>query len=111
MILVDMVGVVALIALNLCYHHLRVDNGILAKALVDTRPAWVAAQVDDGVVHPWAVGCTALVGSNLGADASQFGIKRCSQIDGLGEQRSALNVGHTVVVVQTVDIGNANIFH
>ena len=106
-----MVGVVTLIALNLGNHHLAVQDSILAKALINTGPAWVATQVDNRVVNPRAVGCTTLVGGNLCTNPNQVGIKRSSHIDGLREERSPLCICDAVVMVESVDIRNTEIFH
>ena len=111
MILVDMIRVVTLIALNLCCHHLRIDDGIFAKALIDARPAWVTAQVDNRIIHPWAIGCTTFVGSNLCTHPNQFGVKRSGHIDWLRKQRTTLRIGYAMVVVETVDVRNADMLH
>ena len=108
---VDVVVILALIALDLCSHHLRVDDGILAKALVDTRPTRVTAQVDDRVIHPRTVGSTTLVGRDLCANACQFGVESRTQVDGLWEERATCRIGDAMVVVEAVDIRDAQILH
>ena len=108
---VDVVGVVTLIALNLCYHHLGVHNGIFAETLIDTWPTGVTAQVNNGVIYPGTVGSTTFVGCYLGSSLNQFRIKRGTHIDRLGEQSSTLHVGDAVVMVETIDIGDAEILH
>ena len=108
---VDMVVVVALIALDLCCHHLTVDDGILAEALVDTRPTGIAAQVHNGVIHPRTVGCATFIGRNLSTPEGQVCIKRSTEVDGLREERASCCISHTMVMVETIDIGNAQILH
>ena len=108
---VYMVVVLSLIALDLCNDHFRVEDGIFAEALIDTRPAWIAAQVHYGVVNPRTVGCTTLVCRNLCPTECQIGIERSTEVNGLWEESAALGIGHTMVVVETIDIGDAEIFH
>ena len=108
---VDVVGVLALVSLNLCHHHLRVHHGVLAEALPNTRPSGVAPQVHHRVVHPGAVRGSALVGRNLGPPSYQFGIERRRHVDGLRKERPPHGVRHAMVVVQSVDVGNAQVFH
>ena len=105
--LVNMIVVLTLITLDLCYHHLRVEDGILTKALIDTRPTGVATQVYYRVINPGAVGCTTLISRNLCTTEGQFGIKRCTQVDRLWEKGSSLGIGHTMVVVKAIDIRDA----
>ena len=107
----QVVGVVALIAANLGFHHAGIDDGILAEALVDARPARVAAKVYHGIVHPRAVSSAAFVSRNLCPGARQLGVERCSKVDGLRKERTRLSVGDAVVVVETVDIGDADVLH
>ena len=111
MIATQVVGIVALIALDLGFHHASIHNGILAEALVDARPARVTTEVDHGVINPRTVGSTAFVSSNLCTRAGEFGVKRCCEVDGLREERACLRVGHTVVMVEAVDVRNADILH
>ena len=108
---VNVVGVVALIALDFCHYHLGIDYGILAEALPDAGPAGVTAQIHHGVIDPGTVGSTTLIGRNLCHLAGQCGIERGTQVDGLREERSALRIGDAVVVVESIDIGNADILH
>ena len=111
MILVDMVGIVALITLDFCFHHTAVHDGILAEALPHAGPAGITAQVHHGVVHPRTVARTTLVCRYLCTCTCQFRVERCTDVDRLGEQRTTGRIGHAVVVVQSVDIGNAEVFH
>ena len=85
MILVDVVGVVALIAFDFCHDHLGVDNGIFTETFPDTGPTGVATEIDHRVINPGTVGSPTLIGSNFSTNASQFGIKGGSDIDGLWE--------------------------
>ena len=109
--LVDVVGIISLITLNLCLYHTGIDNGILAETLPYAGPAGVAAEVDNRVVYPRTVGCPTLIGCNLSTCTSQFGIKGGSDIDGLWEKCTALRISDTVIMVQAVNIGNAKILH
>ena len=108
---VDVIRVVPLIALYLSHHHLCVHDGILAKALPDTRPAGIAAKVNHGVIHPRAVGSAALIGSDLSTRLGQFRIERCCQVDRLGEEYSALCISHTMILVEAIDVRNTEILH
>ena len=108
---VYVVVVLSLITLDLCHHHLCIEDGILAEALIDTGPAGIAAQVYDGVIHPRTVGCTTLVSRNLCTTEGQIGIEGGAEVDGLREEGTALSVGDTVVVVETIDIGDTQILH
>ena len=75
---VDMIIVLALVAFDFSHYHLSVQDGILAKTLIDARPAGITAQVNDGVIYPRTVGGTAFVGSNLCTPESQFCIEGCT---------------------------------
>ena len=108
---VDVVIVLTLIASDFGYYHLRVYDGVLAKTLIHARPARIAAQIYYRIVHPWAVSCTTLIGSNLCTSEGQFGVERGTQVDGLGEECSALSISDTVIMVESVDIGDAQILH
>ena len=110
-VLVNMIGVITLVALDFCHHHLGVHNGVLTETLVDTRPSWVTTQVNDWIVYPGTVGGAALIGGNLCTDANQFRIKRGSHIDRLGEECSALSIGDAMVMVETIDVWYTDIFH
>ena len=110
-VLVNMVGVITLITFDLSLHHTCIDNGILAKALPDTWPTRVASQVDDGVINPRAVSCSTLVGCYLCSSACQFGVEGSGKIDGLWEECASLCVGYSMVVVQSIDVGNTDVFH
>ena len=111
MVATQVVGIVALIALDFGFHHASVHNSILAEALVDARPARVTAEVYHGVINPRAVGSTAFVSRNLCTRAGELGVKRCCEVDGLREQRARLRIGHTVIMVEAVDVRNADILH
>ena len=111
MVFVDVVGVIALIAFDLGLHHTGVDDGILAETLPDAGPAGVAAEVNHGVIHPRTVGGAALVSGDLSTDAGQFGVERSPEVDGLWEERTALNIRHAVVVVETIYVGNPDVLH
>ena len=111
MIATQVIGIVALIALDLGFHHASVHNGIFAEALVDAWPARVAAEVDHGVINPRAVSCAAFVSRNLCPGAGELGVKRCCEVDGLREERARLRVGHTVIMVEAIDVRNADILH
>ena len=106
-----MVGVVALITLDFGYHHLRIDDGIFTETLPDTGPTRITAQIHHGIIHPRTIGCTALVSRNLRTSTRQFCIERRTEVNRLGEERSTYSISHAVVVVQSVDIGNAEILH
>ena len=106
-----MVVVLSLITLDLCHHHLCIEDGILAEALIDTGPAGIAAQVYDGVIHPRTVGCTTLVSRNLCTTEGQIGIEGGTEVDRLREEGTALGVGDTVVVVESVYVGYAQVLH
>ena len=108
---VDMVGIVTLITLDLGNHHLRIDDGILAETLPDTWPTGIATEIDHGVIHPRTVGRTALVGRDLSTRKGQIGIERGAEVDGLREEGAALRIGDTMVMVETVDIRDAEILH
>ena len=107
----QVVRVVALIALNLGLSHTGVYDGVLAEALPDAWPSRVAAQVEHGIVNPRAVACTALVGRYLSPAESQLRIERGRQVDGLREERACLRIGDTMILVQSVDIGDADVLH
>ncbi len=109
--LVDMIWVVALIAFDFSHHHLRIHDGIFAEALPDARPTRVTAQVHHGIIHPRTVGCTALVSRNLCTSTRQLCIKCRAEVNRLGEQCATHSISHAVVVVQSVDIGDAEILH
>ena len=111
MVFVQVVGVVALVAIDFGLGHTGIDDGILAETLPDARPSWVATQVDDRVVDPRAVSGPAFVGANLGASTCQLRVERCRQIDRLWKQRSALGVGDPMVMVQSVNVRNAYMLH
>ena len=110
-ILVDMIVVITLISSDLCHHHFGVHDGVLTETLIHTRPTGIATQIHHWVIHPRTVGCTTLVSRNLCTSASQFWIKRGTQVDRLREEGTTYSIGHTVVVIQTVDIGDAQILH
>ena len=110
-ILVDMIVVITLITSDLCHHHLSVYNGILTETLIHTRPARIATQIHHRVKHPGTVGCTTLISRNLRTSTSQFWIKRSTEVDRLREKGSTLRISHTVVVIQTIDIRDAQILH
>ena len=111
MVATQVIGIVALIALDLGFHHASVHNGILTEAFIDAWPARVATEVDHGVINPRTVGGAAFVSRNLCTRAGELGVKRCSEVDGLREERARLRVGHTVVMVEAVDVRNADILH
>ena len=111
MILVDMVGIIALITLDFGFHHPCIDNSVLTEALPDTRPTRITTQVDHGIIHPRTVSCTTLVSGDFSTCLGQFCIECRTDIDRLREKRSTLCIGHTVVMVKTVDIGNTKVLH
>ena len=102
MILVDMVGIVALVGLDLRLDHPGIDQRALAEAFIDARPARVAAEVNDGVEHPRAVRGTALVSRDLGHGLYDLCIERGTDVDRLGEKRTSLRISHAVIVIQAV---------
>ena len=107
----QVVGIVALIAFDFGLHHARVDDGILAETLPDAAPSRITPQVNHGIIHPRAVSGAALVGRDFSTRAGQFRIERGGNVNRLGEERAALRVGHAVVMVQSVDVGDTDIFH
>ena len=106
-----MVGVLALISQHLGLHHACIDDGILAETLPDARPSLVPTEVDDGIIHPRTVSCTALVCRHLSHLSCQFGVERCSEVYGLWKENAPLNICHAVVVVETVDVGYSDVLH
>ncbi len=106
-----LVGVRALVAFHLGHGHAGIHQRVLAETFPDTGPAGIAAQVGDGVVDPGTVGGAALVGSDAGHLAGQFGVERRGEVDGLREHDATLHVGRAVIVVKTIDGGDADVFH
>ena len=107
----QMVGVVTLIAFDFGFHHAGVHYRVFTEALIDTWPAWVTPQVDNGIVNPRAVGGAAFVGRNLSPTQSQLGIERSREVDRLWKERSLLGVGDAVVVVESVYVGYTQVLH
>ena len=111
MVLAEVVGIVALITCNLGLNHTRIDDGIFAETFPDTRPTRVTTQVEHRIIHPGAVGRTALVGGDFGHLLCQGDVERSAEVDGLREKCSALHVGYAVVVVKAIDVGDAEVLH
>ena len=111
MVLVDMVGIITLITLDLGFHHTCIDNGILAETLPDTGPTGITTQVNHGVVHPRTVTCTTLICCNLSTCSGKLCIERSTDIDRLREKGSVLDIGHTMVMIKTIDIWDAEVLH
>ena len=106
-----MVGIIALITLDFSFHHPSIDNNVLAEALPDTRPTRITTQVNHGIIHPRTVSCTTLISSDFSTCLGQFCIECRTDIDRLREKRPTLCIGHAVVMVKTVDIGNTKVLH
>jgi len=111
MVFANMVGVIALIAFDGSLDHACIDDGVLAIALPDTRPARVATQIDGGIVDPRAVGRAGLVGIDGRSHLGQLRIERGCDVDGLWKKRATLYIGGAVVIVKTIDTGNADMLH
>ena len=111
MVLAEVVGIVALITCNLGLNHTRIDDGIFAETFPDTRPTRITTQVEHRIIHPGAVGRTALVGGDFGHLLGQGDVERSAEVDGLREECAALHVGHAVVVVKAIDVGDAEVLH
>ena len=111
MVLAEVVGIIALITCNLSLNHTRIDDGIFAETFPDTRPTWVTSQVEHRIIYPGAVSRTALVSGNLSHLLCQGDVERSTKVDGLWEECTALHIGHTVVVVKAVDVGDAEVLH
>ena len=111
MILIDVVGIITLIALDLGFHHPRIENGIFAEALIDSGPAGITTEVNNGVIYPRTVTGTTLIGGDLSTCPGNLRIERGTDIDRLREECSTLYIGHAVVMVKTVDVRDADIFH
>ena len=108
---VNMIRIIALITLDLCCHHLGIDDSILAKALIHTGPTGVTTQVYHRVINPGTVGCTTLVSRNLCTFESQIGIECSAQINRLREECATFRIGNTMIVIETIDIRDAQILH
>ena len=111
MLLVDMLVVVALESQSLHTSHLSIHIAVLTEVLPDTRPAGIASKVDGGAERPGHTDGTRLVSGGFSTLQCYVAVERCTDIDILREQRTTLCVGGAVVLVQSEDAGNTDVFH
>src|SRR5690554_2794954 len=107
----NFVGIFSLKAKYRFTAHFGIYIGVFAVAFPHAGPAWIAAQINGGVVGPWYTAGLRLVGRDAGGLAHQVAVKGCSHIDGLGKNGAAQGVGGAVALVETVYAGNTDFVH
>src|SRR5688500_19471036 len=87
-------------------HHFS-EIWILTKRFPETRPAWIASEIEHGREAPRNSGGASFECGDLRGALHQFRIERCRHADLLREKRRVLDVVGAVNRVDAVDHRNA----
>ena len=108
---IHVVGVVALeSAHSLCTHH-GVHQRVFAIALPHSWPRRAACEVESRSINPGNACSAGLIRADFASTEGNLAVERCSLVEWLGKQCSAINVGGSMVVVDTIYCGYAHRSH
>ena len=111
MVEVEVVGVIALHALDRCGGHHGVHQRILAVALPHSGPAGVTSEVHGGGEGPGNHRGPGLVGGDFTDSGGIVAVEGRCDVDALGEEGRPVYVCRAVNLVEAVDAGYSDFLH
>ena len=102
------VGVIALESAHSLRTHHGVHQRVFAIALPHSWPRRASGKVECGGINPGNTCSAGLIRADFASTEGNLAVERCSLVEWLGKQCSAINVGGSMVVVDTIYCGDSH---